>query len=126
MRDHRKLIVWERAHALTLRVYAVTSKYPASEQRGLVDQTRRAAASIGSNIAEGNGRRTDMDYARFLRYAAGSANEVDYHLLLAKDLGYIAADVHREMSGELRQIRAMLTRLEQNVRERARNDSRPP
>jgi four helix bundle protein len=87
--DFRKLQVWHRAHKLTLDVYRATSAFPKEELYGLTNQLRRASASIGANIAEGCGRNTDAELARYLGIAVGSANELDYHLLLARDLGYL-------------------------------------
>ncbi|HLF77604.1 MAG TPA: four helix bundle protein, partial [Dehalococcoidia bacterium] len=89
MRDFRKLDVWDRAHKLTLSIYSVTGSYPRDEVYGLTSQTRRAASSIPANIAEGCGRESNADLARFLHIAFGSASELEYHLILARDLEYI-------------------------------------
>lgn len=89
MQDFRQLKVWEKAHQLTLSIYKVTSDFPKTEQYGLVSQMRRSAASITCNIAEGCGRGSDQDFARFLQMALGSACELEYQLLLAKDLGWL-------------------------------------
>lgn len=108
MPDFRRLTVWQRAHELTLQVYEVTSRYPASERFGLVEQSRKAAASIPMNIAEGAGRGSDRDFARFLRYGVGSANEVDYQILLARDLRYIDDDLFQITAERVGAVRAML------------------
>jgi len=111
MSDYERLDVWRAAHALTLVIYRATSSFPADERYGLVSQMRRSAASIPMNIAEGSGRSTDLDYARFVANAIGSASELEYQLLLAADLGYCAgefADRHRRQVAE---IRRMLTAL---------------
>ena len=89
-RDFRRLMAWERAHALTLAVYRVTAEFPDHERYGLVSQMRRACASSGTNIAEGCGRDTNKELARFIDIATGSASEVEYQVLLARDLGYCA------------------------------------
>src|SRR4051812_41600661 len=89
MGDFKKLRVWQRAHALTLSVYQCTRVFPDGERYGLTSQLRRAAASISANIAEGCGRGTDNELARYLRISLGSATELEYHLLLAKDIGLI-------------------------------------
>src|SRR5216684_8870852 len=86
VQNFRNLKVWERAHALTLDVYHSSKSFPREEMYGLTSQMRRASASIGANIAEGSCRRGDIDFARFLQIAAGSASELEYHLLLARDL----------------------------------------
>jgi len=86
MVDFKELKVWQKAHQMTLNTYRTTSTFPRDEIYGLTSQLRRAAASIGANIAEGCGRRSDGDMCRFLQIARGSASEVEYHFLLARDL----------------------------------------
>ena len=86
MRDFKDLVVWEKAHGLTLELYAVTRTFPKEELYGITSQIRRSAASIGANLAEGCGRRGDGEFGRFLLIAMGSASELTYHLLLARDL----------------------------------------
>lgn len=87
MIDYHKLAFWRRAHQLALDIYRVTrSDFPADERFGLTFQIRRAAVSIGSNIAEGSGRRSHRELRRHLMIAAGSASEVEYQLELARDL----------------------------------------
>lgn len=108
MSDYRKLEVWQLAHALRLAVYRFTSDYPEHERFGLVSQTRRAASSITANIAEGAGRGSGPEYSRFLSYAIGSANEVEDHLLLAMDLGYLPRSTWETVTRELSRIRSML------------------
>jgi four helix bundle protein len=90
MRDFRELKVWEKAHRLTLSVYSATKAFPKDELYGLTSQVRRAASSVPANLAEGCGRETDAEFVRFCQVAFGSANELEYHLLLSKDLGYRA------------------------------------
>lgn len=87
MGDYRKVAVWVRAHRLTLDVYRATRQLPKEELYGLTSQLRRAASSVPANIAEGCGRNSDAELGRFLVIALGSATELDYHLLLARDLG---------------------------------------
>jgi len=106
--DFRKLQVWHRAHHLTLDVYRATSSFPKEEIYGLTNQLRRASASIGANIAEGCGRNTDAELARFLSIAIGSANELDYHLLLARDLGYLQPTTYDQLSSEAQAVSRML------------------
>lgn len=117
MRDYRELIVWQKAHRLTLDVYALTKAFPRDEMFGLTSQLRRAATSIPSNIAEGAGRRTNTDFARFLDIAAGSCNEVEYQLLLALDLGYLDEPTYTPLTARLAEIRRILTRLTQKMRD---------
>ena len=97
MQDFRKLVVWRQAHEMTLRIYGETTTFPLEERFGLSSQMRRSASSIPTNIAEGCGRGTDPDFARFLRIALGSASELEYLLILATDLGYLAPCVSRDL-----------------------------
>jgi four helix bundle protein len=124
MSDYRELDAWKLAHATRLAIYRATIRYPAGERFALVDQTRRAALSFTTNIAEGAGRNSDREYARFLNIAIGSVNEVEDHLLVARDLGYLPAEQWIEISADLARVRAMLTRLRQFMRRRATADGR--
>jgi four helix bundle protein len=109
MRDFRELKVWEKAHALTLRLYTLTRTFPRDEQYGLTAQIRRAAASIGANIAEGSGRRTSRDFARYLQVALGSASELQYHLVLAADLQLVSRADYEQLDGGMVEVKRMLT-----------------
>lgn len=115
MKDFRDLRVWEKAHRLTLDVYAITAAFPRYELYGLTSQIRRCAVSIGANIAEGCGKRGNNEFQRFLQIASGSASELDYHLLLANDLGFLAEQSYRQAAKELSELRKMLTALLQKV-----------
>ncbi len=108
MKDFRRLQVWHKAHLLVLAVYRETTVFPSEERFGLTSQVRRACVSIPANIAEGCGRRTDDDFARFLDYAMGSASEVEYHLLLAHGLGFLTADVHDRLHARTTEVKRML------------------
>ena len=134
MSDYRKLEAWQLAHATRIAIYRVTVGYPKHERFSLVDQTRRAATSVTANIAEGAGRSSDREYARYLSIAVGSTNEVEDHLLLAKDLGYLPFDRWAEITADVTRVRAMVTRLRQFMRRsttsvddgrRATGDGRP-
>ncbi|HEX7288037.1 MAG TPA: four helix bundle protein [Candidatus Angelobacter sp.] len=103
--------VWEKAHKLTLQLYQRSRSFPKEEFYGLTSQMRRSAMSVGANLAEGCGRQTTPELARFVRIAMGSASELDYHLLLASDFGYLQSAEHREFSQELTRIRKMLASL---------------
>ena len=108
MRDYRRLVVWSKAHALTLRMYGETSGFPRDEVYGLTSQIRRAVASIPANIAEGCGRDSDRELARFLLISMGSANETEYHLLLAKDLGYLSSDAYASLAADGAEVKRMM------------------
>ncbi len=109
MRNFRNLKVWEKSHQLTLAVYKATEKFPHDELYGFTSQVRRSAASIPANIAEGCGRDGEAELARFLRIAAGSASELEYHLLLAHDLKILAPEEHERLTKEVVEIKRMLT-----------------
>ncbi|HEX8162330.1 MAG TPA: four helix bundle protein [Pyrinomonadaceae bacterium] len=109
MKDFKNLTAWSRAHELTLNVYAITKGFPKDEAFGLTSQLRRACASIPANIAEGCGRSGDAELARFLMIAAGSASEVEYHLLLAHDLRYLSHSDYGQLDGEINELKRMLT-----------------
>ena len=87
-RSFRDLVVWQKAHAFVLAVYRFTETFPDREKFGLAHQMRRAAISIPANIAEGFGKRSHAEKARFLNIAEGSLEECRYYLILAHDLGY--------------------------------------
>jgi len=91
MRDFRDVRVWQKGHQLTLQLYKDTQKFPKDELCGLTSQIRRASVSIQANIAEGRGRGADSELRQFLQIAMGSASELEYRLLLARDLGYLEA-----------------------------------
>jgi four helix bundle protein len=82
------LEAWQKAHQLALGVYALSRKLPEDEKFGLTSQLRRAAVSAAANIAEGRERTSDADFGHFLDIAAGSVAEVQYFLILGRDLGY--------------------------------------
>lgn len=117
LQDFNKLAVWRRAHALTLDLYRSTDSFPRTEMFGLTSQLRRAGASVAANLAEGSGR-TQMEFGRFGQIALGSACEVEYHLLLAHDLGYLPADRFDPLTEEIRAVKRMLTALLKTVRAR--------
>lgn len=117
MRNYRDLQVWSKAHHLTLELYRVSQRFPREELYGITGQLRRAAVSIGANLAEGCGRRTSNELARFVRIALGSASELDYHLLLSRDLGFMSTDEFTIASSALTEVRKMLTSFLNSVEE---------
>jgi len=116
MRPFHDLQVWQKAHQLTLAVYKATANFPRDELYGLTSQIRRAASSIPANIAEGCGRATDADFARFLQIAMGSASELEYHLLLSKDLGFIEKQSFDQLNSQVIEIKRILTAFIQTLR----------
>ena len=95
MRDFKNLKVWQKSHSLTLTVYKSTAAFPKEEVYGLTSQIRRACSSIPANIAEGCGRASEAELSRFLQIAMGSASELEYHLLLTHDLGFLKDDAYQ-------------------------------
>ncbi len=116
MQDFRKLQVWQRAHQFVLDVYALSVSFPDDERYGLTSQMRRAVMSVPANIAEGCGRETNAELKRFLYVATGSATEVDYFLLLARDLKFIEEAQYQRLNKELDEIKRMLAGLIQSLK----------
>lgn len=119
MQDFRNLEVWKKAHSLTLEAYRITESFPRAEMFGLCSQIRRAASSIPTNLAEGCGR-TQAEFARFVQIALGSACELEYELILSRDLRLITQDVYENtnegMADVKRMLQALLRRLQLDLR----------
>lgn len=107
------LDVFKLAHELTLRIYKITEAFPNKETFNLISQMRRAASSIGMNLVEGSMRLNSREYRQYVGIARGSAAEVNYQLLLAKDLGYISHEIYEELRTGFDRVGQMLTRLSQ-------------
>ena len=116
MQDFRRLHVWKKAHDLTLDIYKYTDGFPKNEVYGLTSQIRRAAVSIASNIAEGAGRSTDAELARYVEIAGGSASEVEYQLMLARDLKFLEANSYEALNGQVNEVKRMLNALSKTLR----------
>ncbi len=108
MRNFQELSIWQKAHTLTLKVYLITKEFPKDELYGLISQMRRSSSSIPTNIAEGCGRNSDPELRRFLIISSGSCSELQYQLLLSKDLKFISEDVCKELSEQVIEIRKMI------------------
>ncbi|CAN5899100.1 four helix bundle protein [soil metagenome] len=116
MQDFRNLKVWRKAHQLTLDTYEATAGFPQRELYGLTSQIRRSCASVPANLAEGCGRTGDAELARFTQISMGSASELEYHLLLAHDLGYLDSEVHERLGGQTLEVKRMLSNLINKLR----------
>ena len=116
MKDFRDLKAWEKAHRLALSTYRETASFPDDEKYGLTSQMRRAAVSIAANIAEGCGRGTDADFARFLQMALGSAAELEYLVLLARDLSLLGLEANSSLHSQVVEVKKMLTSLRQKLK----------
>jgi four helix bundle protein len=120
LKDFKELKVWHKSYELELAIYEASRSFPREEMYGLTSQLRRAAVSIGANIAEGCGRRSDGELVRFLQIARGSASEVEHHLLLARDLKFLQAATHQEIEKRLQEVQRMLTSLVSSIQETQR------
>jgi len=116
MQGFRNLNVWQKAHGLTVVVYKTTARFPKEELYALTSQIKRAASSIGANIAEGCGRGSDADFTRFLYIAMGSASELENHLELGLDLGFLSQVDYDELQRRLIEVKRMLASLIQKTR----------
>ena len=116
MKDFRKLQTWRKAHALALHTYKATAKLPRDELYGLTSQIRRACTSIPTDIAEGCGRGTDREFARFAAIALGSASELEYLLPLVGDLRLLDRTDLETLRAETVEVKRMLTSLQKRLR----------
>ncbi len=115
MKDRKDLRVCSKGHALTIGIYRATRGFPKEELFGITSQMRRSASSIGANIAEGSGRRSDGELSRFLHIARCSAAELEYHLMLAHDLELLWDSAHSLLVKQTDEVQRMLTSLIQQV-----------
>jgi four helix bundle protein len=111
VQDFRNLKAWQKAHALTLAVYKATAKFPGDERFGLTIQLRRTAASIPTSVADGCGRTTDTEFWKALSQAMGSGNQLEYQLLLARDLGYLPDEDYTRLAADVVEVKKMLAGL---------------
>ena len=115
MKDFKKLIVWEKGMTLVEKVYLITSKYPTTQQHGLISQTQRSAVSIVSNIAEGAGRGGDREFVHFLNIAYGSTCELETQLLLAQRLLFVSQQETESAFILLDEIQKMISVLKNKI-----------
>jgi four helix bundle protein len=115
MKSVEQLDVFKLAHELTLKVYKVTVGFPREETFALASQMRRAAGSVGMNLVEGSMRLSSREFRQFVGIARGSAAEVNYQLLLAKDLGYVSKQVYNALRSDYDRVGRMLTRLARSL-----------
>lgn len=116
MQDHKKLIVWRKAHELTLNVYKETKIFPKEEIYALTSQIRRASSSVAINIVEGCGRKTSGDKAHFMQIAFSSAQETEYILFLSFELGYLNAETYNVLEKQVIEIKTMLNALIKKIK----------
>lgn len=118
----KDLKVWEKAHGLVLEIYGMTAGMPKEEVYGLTNQLRRSSASVAANIVEGQCRNTSKEYLQFLYNARGSLEETRYHLLLARDLRYVAVDKYELLENKYEEVSRMLNSLISRIKERGNED----
>lgn len=116
MVDYKNYKVWKKSHKLVLDVYKLTSSFPKSEQFNLVTQINRACTSIPTNIVEGCGRETQKEFVRFLYISSGSAHELEYLILLSRDLNFIKENVANRLLNEIEHIKKMLFALIRTIK----------
>jgi four helix bundle protein len=116
MHNFKELIVWQKSRMLVKQIYLLTQKFPVEERFGLVQQIRRAVISIPSNIAEGSGRGTNIDFSRFLDIARGSAFEVETQLILSSNLEYITQEDLEKTNKNLQEIEKLICKFAQSIR----------
>jgi four helix bundle protein len=115
LKAFRKLIVWQRAHELTLMIYKASEKFPKHEMFGLTSQTRRSAVSVEANIAEGYALGTTPNYLRHLNISVGSLAETESHIEIAHDLGYLADSAYEKLTEKAREVGYLLSRLKSSI-----------
>jgi len=115
MQDFRNLAVWQKAHLLSLNIHRLSLGVPRQGNAAFISQIRRAAESIPANIAEGSGRGTDADFARFLQIAIGSSSELESHLQFAADTEMVASEHAKARLGEVIEVRRMLIGLRKRL-----------
>lgn len=121
MRAFRKIIAWQKADDLAVRIYQLTEFLPKSEMYGLTSQMRRAAVSAAANIAEGSARSTPKDYTHFLFMARSSLVEVEYYLHLCQRLGYLDNDEYQEITQLYEEAAKVLYGLIQHIQGQIRS-----
>jgi four helix bundle protein len=122
MGNYQQLKVWKRAHTFALELYRSTESFPDRERYGITSQLRGAAISVVSNVAEGSGRNSNRDQARFLQIARGSICELECQLLLARDIGYLTAETWSALDRPCREIGKMLNGLIRSLRPERHRD----
>jgi len=111
LKNYKELKVWQKSYGLCLEIYRITAKFPKEEKYGLSSQIRRSVVSVPSNIAEGYGRKTTMDYIRMLYIAYGSVCELETQILLAGDLDFIEKGELVTLNKNIGEIERMLKAL---------------
>ncbi|WP_228851913.1 four helix bundle protein [Aegicerativicinus sediminis] len=115
MHRFKELEIWKRSRLFCSDIYNATSQFPESEKFGLTNQLRRASISIASNIAEGSSRKSNIDFARFIEVAIGSAYEIETQLLISADLNLLSEEDQNHLISELNQIIKMISKFKSSL-----------
>lgn len=115
MKNFRDSQIWHKAHQITLSAYRVTAKFPREEIYGLTSHILRCSVSVAANTAEGCGKRGNAEFQRFLNIVTGSASELEYHFLLAHDLGFLSGLEHKQLDTAVTEVKRMLASLVRRV-----------
>ncbi len=116
MHNFKELRIWQRSRQMVKEVYQLTASFPKSEQYGLISQINRSAISVISNIAEGAGRSSNIDFNRFLDIAVGSAFELESQLIVSVDLGFLNEESIKDIIIELNEIEKMIRGFQKNLK----------
>ncbi len=116
MQDYKKLSAWQKAHGLAIATYKATGTFPKDELYGLTSQIRRSCISIPANIAEGCGREGNVELGRFMQISLGSANELEYHLLLSRELHYLKIEDYERLNKQVNEVKGMLINFIQKLK----------
>jgi four helix bundle protein len=119
LKNYKELKVWQSSYQLCLEIYKTTKRFPKEETYGLTSQIRRSAVSVPSNIAEGYGRKSTLDYIRSLYIAYGSNCELETQILLSGDLNYIEAAKLGKLKDDIGEVERMLKALIKSLENRS-------
>jgi len=113
MHNYKKLVVWQMAVDLSVKIYKLTGSFPSEEKFGIISQVRRAAVSIPSNIAEGSARNSRKMFSNFLEISLGSSFELETQLIISREIGYLPEASFHELNEDVVKIQKMIQALRQ-------------
>ena len=116
LQSHKDLEVWKNSISFVTNIYEITKDFPSEEKLGLTSQLRRAALSIPLNIAEGAARRYSKEFLQFIRYALGSAAELETLVIIAANIKYLTIEQKETLINEINSISRMLMALDKSIK----------
>jgi len=125
-KQYESLIVWKEAHSLCIEIYAAINTFPTEERFGLCQQIRRSSYSVPMNIVEGNVKRSQKEKLRFIEIAEGSLDELDYQILLSRDLGYMTNTQCATLRGHIARVAHLLGQFRRGIREKNKQELPTP